>query len=295
MPHHKNLNSFGFGRSEDFREVSYLIRKYEGFTNEAQTHWETLKQVKEDMIEIAKSSARDVLAAAKQPRDFDQALPTFDQYGVYLEPEVRELKSAKEEMLDTIRREFKRATKGSVEDMDACLDKYAEYADEDIGSERGDLQAARYTAYAIMDEQLRFMCKSKDIQPVDEALTKFAPYEHFIEDAYLDLTRHRERLVQALSEDLMAAIQIDDPRRILDFLEQSKALEKDVAKEREALHARFDSLVKQVSDEVEGLVRTGSYVDVLAVARKYKNYPEQVAASTRDLENRQAGLIREAK
>ena len=282
-------------KSDDFREVSYLIRKYDGYPDEAAAHWETLKQVKDDMVEIAKSSARDVLAAAKQPRDFDAQIPTFDQYGVYLEPEVRELKAAKEEMLDTIRREFKRAAKGSIEDMDAVLDKYAEYSDDDIGIERGELQAARYTAYAIMEEQLRFMCKSKDIQPVDDALAKFAPYEHFVEDAYLDLTRHREKLVGTLSEDIMAAIQLDDPRRIVDVLQQSKAFEQDVTKEIEALHQRFDVLIKQISDEVEDLVRSGTYAEVLEASRKYKNYPAQVAASLRDLENRQASLIREAK
>eukprot|EP01051_Picozoa_sp_SAG22_P002433 SAG22_NODE_108_length_19750_cov_3.848201_2_plen_5501_part_00 len=282
-------------RSEDFREVSHLIRKYEGYPDEAQAHWETLQQVKEDMIEIAKSAARDVLAGARQPRDFDAQIPTFDQYGVYLEPEVRELRGAKEEMLETIRREFKRAASGAIEDMDAVLDKYAEYSDDDIGNERADLQAARYTAYAIMEEQIRFLCKAKDIHPVDETLAKFAKYEHFVEDAYLDLVRHRERLVATLSEDIMAAIQMDDPRRVLDILGQSKAFEADVQKEREALHQHFDVLIKQIGDEVEDLVRGGTYEQVLQALRKYADYPEQVAASVRDLENRKDALIREAK
>jgi Fe-S cluster biosynthesis and repair protein YggX len=281
-------------KSDDLKTIDAALLRYEDFPDEVRAHWETLQQVKEDMIDIAKATCRDLLSA-KNPRDIDAAMPSFEQFGDHLRAERQALFDAREELVGDIQSQLTSATSEPIEEMERVLFKYVEYDDEDIGRQRKRLEAALRSRVALMEERMLQLKRSRDIKAVDETLKANSAYEDRLPDAFLELRRHRDKLIESVCEQLMAAVDLSDPVRIKEILHESEPFADEVQREREALQDRYENILQSVNDDLENLLRTTDYASVQAALKRHHDFPVQLSSIMGALEIHAGDLVAQCR
>ena len=280
--------------SDDFKQVSLLLKKYSSFADELPVQFENLRQTYEDIIEIAKAGARDLLSAT-DPREIDAQMKSLEYYGEVLAPERQALNEARFDIVQEIKKELLATTDDTIEEIERVLEKYADFSAEDIGRERRRLEAALQAKIALMEERMGQLRRTRDISAVDLALADFAPYESRLEDSFLELRRHRERLLERICENLMSAVDLEDPKRIMEVLEESKPFEKEVEKERNVLRERYETLTRRVNDKLELLLQTDDYPAVTLALKQQDGHSEALASTVRALQVHADELVSRCK
>ena len=271
--------------SDDFKQVSLALKKYSSFADEIPVQFENLRQTHEDIIEIAKASARDLLAVT-DPKDIDDKMEHFEYFGEALAAERAALMEARFDIVQGIKNDLLATADESIEEIERVLEKYAEFSAEDIGRERRRLEAALQAKLALMEEKMSQLKRTRDIKAVDLALSEFGPYEMRLEDSFLELRRHRERLIERICENLMSAVDLEDPNRIMVILEESKPFEKEVEKERAVLRERYETLMRRVNDKLELLLQSDDYPAVVLALKQQEaaGKNDSLASTIRALE-----------
>ena len=270
-------------KSDDFQQVSLAIRKFGEFADEMRGPWDNLQQVHEDMIDIAKANARDLLSAS-DPKDIDDKMQMFEYFGEHLAGEREALVEARRDIIQSIKTELLSAVDDPIDEIERALAKYADFTAGDIGRERRRLEAALHAKIALMEERMSLLKRSRNVEEVDLALTEFSPYKSRLEDAFADLTAHRKELIERSCKDLTRALDTEDPKRILDILNRTQPFAAELDKERGALRERYESLMRKVNDELEVLLQSDNYSHVMAALKQQDGHQEALAATVRALE-----------
>eukprot|EP01046_Picozoa_sp_COSAG06_P007679 COSAG06_NODE_378_length_16640_cov_13.584729_3_plen_5372_part_01 len=280
--------------SDDFKLVSLARKKYSTFADEVPVQFENLRQTHEDIIEIAKANARDLLSVT-DPKDIDSQMESFEYYGEVLAAERQALNEARFDIVQGIKKELLATADESIEEIERVLEKYVDYSAEDIGRERRRLEAALQAKAALMEEKMSQLRRTRDIKAVDEALSEFGPYETRLEDSFVELRRHRERLIERICENLMSAVDLEDPKRIMEILEESKPFDKEVEKERGVLRERYETLMRRVNDKLELLLQSDDYTAVLLALKQQEGHAESLSSTVRALEVHATELVNRCK
>ena len=181
-------------QGQQFEHVDAAVRKFSGYclppSEEAEVpvqeligQWETLRQMRDDMVDIARSSATE-LCAASDLRDIDGKLPELEQFGEALEADRVALRSRRAVLAEAIASEMNAATAGSAEQQDhevidavqAVLLKYKpeEWPRDVLDMPLKRLRLALGNATRNIARGLRSVAQGDDVLAVDAALTKYA-------------------------------------------------------------------------------------------------------------------------
>lgn len=244
------------------------------------------RAVCDDALEAARLELA-ALRSSKNPADMRAALDKYKGMGEAIAEERQVLETRCKKLIERARKKMGQALMhgAGAQEMVQLLDRYSRW---------GSLEAETNAMVQFMNDRLVAAFPLTDLEQMDGVIEEFACSARYTQSTLEGLRRTRERLVNAVRDQMVEACKWKDPRDIAKLLKQTRTADR-VEDIRAVLQSRLLELCQVVIDALNPLVSSADFTAVEAALLKYQSYPEAVKDAWEAVREHRDDLLRNAK
>ena len=182
----------GLMRGSDIQAIQAALDKYKDYPEEFGSSREALENHVDRIVENAKTRLL-ALCASSDPREIEVDLAKYESYGEDLSSERQAAKERLADIVESANQAMQSASENeeaTVEEMEAVLQRFAEFPAESVQDARDSLISRVQTVTSSTRDELRKLTVSQDVTEVDAGLEKHASAGKNFADLLNDLKEH---------------------------------------------------------------------------------------------------------